>query len=164
MAEENPLWGAPRIHGELLKLGVVVSERTVSRYLRERPKRPSQTWRTFIANLLSQLECNPQMLSPDVSGDDLVDASYRPCRQISSERCRRPGNALLDGRVSVRHPGLGLPCTQHQLRGPMVMRRAGRAPPRIGFFAVDARRRGVLHAVEVDPFRPTWHTATVTRV
>jgi len=36
--------GAPRIHGELLKLGIVVSERTVSRYLRGRPRRPSQTW------------------------------------------------------------------------------------------------------------------------
>jgi hypothetical protein len=41
LAEENALRGAPRIHGELLKLGVIVSERTVSRYLRERPKRPS---------------------------------------------------------------------------------------------------------------------------
>jgi hypothetical protein len=36
LAEENPLWGAPRIHGELLKLGIVVSERTVSRYLSPR--------------------------------------------------------------------------------------------------------------------------------
>jgi putative transposase len=43
LAEENRLWGAPRIHGELLKLGIVVSERTVSRYLRGRPKRSSQT-------------------------------------------------------------------------------------------------------------------------
>jgi hypothetical protein len=43
-----------RRDGELLKLGVVVSERTVSRYLGERPKRPSQTWRTFIANHLGQ--------------------------------------------------------------------------------------------------------------
>jgi putative transposase len=42
LAEENHLWGAPRIHGEL-KLGIVVSERTVSRYLTWRPKGPSQT-------------------------------------------------------------------------------------------------------------------------
>ena len=86
LAEENRLWGAPRIHGELLKLGVVVSERTVSRYLRERPKRPSQTWRTFIANHLGQFECNTQVLSPYVSGDDLVDASPSTCRPISSDR------------------------------------------------------------------------------
>jgi putative transposase len=66
LAEENRLWGAPRIHGELLELGVVVSERTVSRYLRDRPQRPSQTWRTFIANHLGQFEFNTRMLSPDV--------------------------------------------------------------------------------------------------
>ena len=58
LAEENCLWGAPRIHRELLKLGVVVSERTVSRYLRERPNRPSQTWRTFLANHLDQFNIN----------------------------------------------------------------------------------------------------------
>ena len=66
LAEENRLWGAPRIQGELLELGVVVSERTVSLYLRDRPQRPSQTWRTFIANHLGQFEFNTRMLSPDV--------------------------------------------------------------------------------------------------
>jgi hypothetical protein len=55
MAAENRLWGAPRIHGELLKLGIAVSERTVSRYLRECPRGSSQTWRTFIANHYDQL-------------------------------------------------------------------------------------------------------------
>jgi putative transposase len=46
----NPLWGAPRIHGELLKLGIDVSERTVSRLIPKRRTAPSQTWRTFLAN------------------------------------------------------------------------------------------------------------------
>jgi putative transposase len=50
MAAANPLWGAPRIHGELLKLGIDVAERTVSRLMPKRPPRPSQTWRTFLAN------------------------------------------------------------------------------------------------------------------
>jgi len=52
MASANPLWGAPRIHGELLKLGFDVSERTISNILKKaRPaKPPSQTWRTFIRN------------------------------------------------------------------------------------------------------------------
>ena len=54
MAQENPTWGAPRIHGELLKLGYVVGERTVSRYLariRPEPTKPrSQTWATFLKN------------------------------------------------------------------------------------------------------------------
>ena len=51
MANANPLWGAPKIHGELLKLGIVVSERTVSGLLRRNKRKPpSQTWRTFIKN------------------------------------------------------------------------------------------------------------------
>ena len=162
LADENRLWGAPRIHGELLKLGLVVSERTVSRYLGERPNRPSQTWRTFIANHLGQFECDPQMLSPDVSGDDLVDASPSTCHPLSSDRLPSSRQcALLDGRVSGRRSDLRLACTQDHVRNPTVMRRsAGRAPPRIGLFAVDARRREVLHAVKVDQIRPTAHTAT----
>src|SRR6267378_7588891 len=50
MAAANPLWGAPRIHGELLRLGIDVSERTVSRLMPKRRPLPSQTWRTFLAN------------------------------------------------------------------------------------------------------------------
>lgn len=50
MCRDNPLWGAPRIHGELLKLGIDVSERTVSRYMPRNRKPPSQTWRTFLEN------------------------------------------------------------------------------------------------------------------
>jgi hypothetical protein len=51
MANANPLWGAPRIHGELLKLGIKISERTVSNLIPCRePKPPSQTWRTFLKN------------------------------------------------------------------------------------------------------------------
>ena len=50
MALANRLWGAPRIHGELLKLGFNVSQRTVARLMPRRPKPPSQTWRTFLQN------------------------------------------------------------------------------------------------------------------
>ena len=55
MAETNPLWGAPRIHGELLKLGIDVAERTVSRLIPKRRTPPSQTWRTFLANHVRDL-------------------------------------------------------------------------------------------------------------
>jgi len=55
MAAANPLWGAPRIHGELLKLGIAVAERTVSRLLPKRRTPPSQTWRTFLANHVRDL-------------------------------------------------------------------------------------------------------------
>ena len=53
MATANPLWGAPRIHGELRALGMRVSERTVSRLLARLSRPPSQTWRTFLANHLA---------------------------------------------------------------------------------------------------------------
>ncbi len=50
MSRENPLWGAPRIHGELLKLGIDISETSVGKYLVRHRKPPSQTWRTFLEN------------------------------------------------------------------------------------------------------------------
>ncbi len=46
----NMGWGAPRIHGELLKLGIEISQATVSKYIRHSNKPPSQTWRTFLSN------------------------------------------------------------------------------------------------------------------
>ncbi len=50
MTRQNPLWGAPRIHGELLNLGIEVSEASVSKYMVRHPKPPSQSWRTFLQN------------------------------------------------------------------------------------------------------------------
>lgn len=55
MATANPLWGAPRIHGELRKLGFEISERTVSRLMPKRNREPSQTWKTFLSNHVGQL-------------------------------------------------------------------------------------------------------------
>jgi putative transposase len=55
MATANPLWGAPRIHGELLKLGINISERSVSRLMPRLRQPPSQTWRTFLANHLNEI-------------------------------------------------------------------------------------------------------------
>src|SRR5262245_7754766 len=55
LAAANPLSGAPRIHGELGKLGIEVSERTVSRLLRRQRRPLSQTWRTFLTNRVAAL-------------------------------------------------------------------------------------------------------------
>jgi putative transposase len=55
MCRENPLWGAPRIHGELFKLGINIAESSVSKYMVRRNKPPSQTWRTFLENHAQQL-------------------------------------------------------------------------------------------------------------
>lgn len=66
MARANPLWGAPRIHGELLKLGIEISERTVSRLMPRRPGPPSQAWHAFpgkpheghrVCGLLHRADC-----------------------------------------------------------------------------------------------------------
>jgi len=50
MSKANPLWGAPRIHGELLKLGIEVSQATVAKYMVRRSGLPSPTWRSFLRN------------------------------------------------------------------------------------------------------------------
>jgi len=55
MSKANPLWGAPRVHGELLKLGIAIGETSVSKYMVWRQKPPSQTWRTFLENHLGDL-------------------------------------------------------------------------------------------------------------
>lgn len=55
MSEANPLWGAPRIHGELLKLGIDMCQATVAKYMVRRRPSPSQTWRTFLTNHVGQL-------------------------------------------------------------------------------------------------------------
>jgi len=55
MCQANPLWGAPRVHGELLKLGIEVSETTVSKYMIKHRGPPSQNWRTFLQNHAKEL-------------------------------------------------------------------------------------------------------------
>jgi putative transposase len=55
MSRANPLWGAPRIHGELLKLGIEVSQATVGRHLPRRSNTPSPTWRSFLRNHMTPI-------------------------------------------------------------------------------------------------------------
>ena len=92
MASANPLWGAPRIHGELRKLGIEISERTVSRLLAQLSRPPSQPWRTFLANL----QRHPQVRR---SGTRL--ALTANC----DEATLRIGDGASDARESVRDVG-----------------------------------------------------------
>ena len=56
MSRANPLWGAPRIHGELLKLGICLAQRTVAKYMAHRTRRPpSQNWKAFLRNHLGSM-------------------------------------------------------------------------------------------------------------
>jgi transposase InsO family protein len=55
MSRANPLWGAPRVHGELQKLGIEISQAAVSKYMVRHRKPPSQSWRTFLDNHVRNL-------------------------------------------------------------------------------------------------------------
>jgi len=68
IAAANPLWGAPRIHCEFGKLGIEVSERTVSRLVRRPRRPPSQTWRTFLTNHVPALGSMDFFTVPTVTG------------------------------------------------------------------------------------------------
>ena len=67
MAAANPLWRAPRIHGELKMLGIVISERTVSRILRTLRRPPNQTWKTFLHNHVGQMVSTDFFTVPTVT-------------------------------------------------------------------------------------------------
>jgi hypothetical protein len=67
MSKDNPLWGAPRIHGELLKLGFEVAESTVSKYMIKYRRPPSQTWRTFLRNHADAIAAVDLCLVPTVT-------------------------------------------------------------------------------------------------
>jgi putative transposase len=67
LSSANPLWGAPRIHGELLKLGIEISERSVSEIIRRNsPKLPSQTWKTFIKNHMPDMVAVDFLVVPTI--------------------------------------------------------------------------------------------------
>ena len=66
MSDANPLWGAPRIHGELLKLGIDVSQATVAKYMPRRQRPPSPTWRSFLANHAAQIVAADFFVVPTV--------------------------------------------------------------------------------------------------
>jgi hypothetical protein len=66
MSVENLLWGAPRIHGELLKLGFEVAQSTVPRYMVRRWRSPSQGWRTFLRNHAPEIAAMDVFVVPTV--------------------------------------------------------------------------------------------------
>ena len=64
MSTANPHWGAPRIHGEL---GILVSQSTVAKYMRQHPRPPSQTWRTFLTNHATQIMAVDLFVVPTIT-------------------------------------------------------------------------------------------------
>jgi hypothetical protein len=103
MSLANPLWGAPRIHGELLKLGFDVSQATVGRYLPWRSKAPSPTWRSFLHNhrhdtaatdmfvsLLQGFSCSTRWSSSAMSGEKSSISMSPRTRHKAGWRAKSP--------------------------------------------------------------------------
>jgi transposase InsO family protein len=67
MSLANPLWGAPRIHGELLKLGIDVGQTSVAKYMARRRRPPSQGWRTFLLNHANGIASIDLFVVPTIS-------------------------------------------------------------------------------------------------
>src|ERR1700730_7342684 len=67
MSTANPLWGAPRIHGELLKLGVDIGQTSVAKYMVRRRDPPSQGWRTFLCNHADGIAAMDMFVVPTIS-------------------------------------------------------------------------------------------------
>ena len=71
MSIENPLWGAPKIHGELLKLGIDVAQSTVSIYMVPRQGRPLQTWKIFLRNHVEEIASIDLFVVPTIAFQQL---------------------------------------------------------------------------------------------
>src|SRR3954471_15474401 len=97
MSVENPLWGAPRIHGELLKLGFEVAQSSVARYMVKRRGPPSQGWRTFLRNH-----------APDIAAMDLFVFRHRPARPQRARLDQRHNQPDSGMDCASDHPGLPL--------------------------------------------------------
>jgi hypothetical protein len=104
MSVENPLWGAPRIHGELLKLGFEIAQSSVAKYMVERRGPPSQGWRTFLRNHAPDIAAMDLFVVPTVGFDLLyrpsrptgVHEGVQPGRQAANVQRQRPGNRTRD--------------------------------------------------------------------
>ena len=111
LSTANPLWGAPRIHGELQKLGISVSQSTVAKYMRRPPRPPSQTWRTFLTNHASQIMAADFFVVPTVtfgcsscssSSRTTVDGSCMSRSPIIRRRPGRPSSSAMPSQTTRR--------------------------------------------------------------
>jgi hypothetical protein len=87
MSLANPLWGAPRIHGELLKLGIDVGQTTVAKYMAKHRRPPSQGWKTFFNNHAAGIASMDLFVVPTLSFRllyGLLILQHDRCRQGSS--------------------------------------------------------------------------------
>jgi len=103
MSIENPLWGAPRIHGELLKLGFDIAQSSVAKYMVKRRGPPGQGWRTFLRNHVQDIAAMDLFVVPTIYGAVVtrrlraMGIRDRPMTPAS----RRPGHVCTDNLIRV---------------------------------------------------------------
>ena len=99
-AKENPSWGAPRIHGELLKLGFEVAQSTVSKYMAKRRGPPSQGWRTFLRNHADAIAAIDLCVVPTLTFERLLAFVVLGHGNASCSGLRSPGIRQRSGWLS----------------------------------------------------------------
>src|SRR6266481_2429465 len=139
MSIANPLWGAPRIHGELLKLGIEIGQTSVAKYMARRPGPPSQGWKTFLHNHADGIAAMDLFVVPTIS--------FRLLYGLLIVGHGRPQNG---SQIRSRKPAAGskLPAISFVTgTGPMVRSSSE------GFdqwaFAIDRRRRAPLGKMDM---------------
>ena len=118
-ATANPLWRAPRIHGELRTLGIDVSERTVSRLLTGVTRRPSQTWHTFLTNHIASAAAMDFFTVPTLRGRVLfvvVVLSHHRRRILHLNTTEHPTAEWAAQQVVGAFPDETAPCWLHRDR------------------------------------------------
>src|SRR3984893_9476391 len=107
MSNANPLWGAPRIHGELLKLGIKISQATVGRWMPWRPKVPSPTWRSFLSNHLPDIAAVDMFVVATATFQllyALIVLSLDRRRVVHFEVTQNPTQVWLSGQMTEAFP------------------------------------------------------------
>jgi hypothetical protein len=111
---ENPLWGATKIHGELLKLGIEVAQSTVSIYMVPRRDRPLQTWKTFLRNHMEGIASIDLFVVPTIAFQQLFAFLV-----LSHERRRLLWFAVARNRTAewlARQITEAFPCVYRKIR------------------------------------------------
>ncbi len=112
MSRENPLWGASRIHGELLMLGFEVAQSTVSKYMLRGRRPPSQSWRTFLRNHAEAIAAIDLCVVPTVTFDRLfafLVVGHGRRRLLWFEVTRHPTAEWLARQITEAFPWISAP-------------------------------------------------------
>jgi transposase InsO family protein len=112
MSRENPLWGAPRIHGELLMLGFDVAQSTVSKYMERSHRPPSQSWKTFLRNHADAIASIDMCVVPTLTFERLfalLVLGHGRRELLWFEVTRRPTAEWLARQITEAFPWVSVP-------------------------------------------------------